>query len=472
MNKEVEKAIQVNPAFILFVFAGILLTAVATVFFPKLVIVAFGALLGGTLTLLVAIRWPMAFVLLALLTNFMKSAYIPGLAFGEFGATPYMVSTTLAAAGLIGQILLGKRRLIVPPGFWFLSVFFVFTTLSLLIVRDFRIAIGAYARTVFDWMLFFSLVQMLNSLRRVRQLIAILLIQALIVVTWGIVAGIQLELTGAPRLSVFFWQQFQKNDFAAYLGLILVLALATFSVAESKSRKLIAIVLMAAVPVGWMFTFSRGGFLAILVCLIAFLALERNKKLLHRAFLATFFLGFLGVAIIALVPAESRTLAIDGLQSIVTGESAAERHTDTIDFRLQLVQVGIEVIASKPWLGVGFNQWQFYSPLLTQVYDPQAGEFRLTGFSIHNRYLLIAANSGLIALVGYLGFLLSVLVSAVHERRFANAWGRAYLNVFIAAALGLQVAMLFAPSVLWEWPVFGILIGISNVMKMEAKKVM
>lgn len=444
-----------------------LTVAITAVFYPVQIIVVVGLVMGGATAVLVAARWPEAFLILGLWTNFMKSAYIPGLAVGEFGATPTMVFTALATIGFCVQILTGKRRLILPAGLWFLLLFVGFSTLSLLIVQSFRLAIGAYVRTLLDWMLFFSLIQMLTDWRRVRQLIVALLIQALIVVGWGIAAGIQFELTDAAFRSIFFWQQFQKNDFAAYLGLCLMLALATFSVSRSRLKRLVALILMVAVPVGWILTFSRGGFLAIVTCLIVFLVLERNKRLLQRTLLATLLVSSLGFVVITLAPGNTRNLAVNSLRSIVTGERVAGRPIDTVELRLELMQAGVRVIATRPVLGVGFNQWQFYTPIKTLVYDPQAGEFRETGYSIHNRYLVIAANNGLIALASYIGFLTAVLLHALRRRKYTTLWLRTYLHVFIAAVLGIQVALLFAPNVLWEWPTFGILIGIAHVAKVE-----
>jgi hypothetical protein len=46
---------------------------------------------------------------------------------------------------------------------------------------------------------------------------------------------------------------------------------------------------------------------------------------------------------------------------------------------------------------------------------------------------------------------------------------RTYLHVFIAAVIGMQVALLFAPSVTWEWASLGILIGMAKVAKNDMK---
>ena len=443
---------------LLTIFSGI-----GSVFFPKLGVATIILIPVILVAIVASYRWPEMFLMLAIGTNFMKSAYVPGLSLGEFGATPYMVFTSLAALGFIIQIIVGKRHLALPSGLWFFLLFIGFTTLSLINVLDFRLAIGAYIRNVLDWLLMVSIIQMLTDEGKVKKLISVLIFQAVIVASWGVLAGIRLEFISGSRRSLFFWQQFQKNDFAAYLGIVLILALATFTLAKSRKNKLFSLYLLPLIPLGWVFTFSRGGFLAIAVCLFVFLILERNRKLWQRSFIIIILVGLLGTGFLLLSSSNARDLAIDGLRSIITGESDAERHTDTITFRIELANSAIDVVAKHPILGVGFNQWQFYSPITTRVFDPQANEFRETGYAIHNRLLGIAANNGLFAFLGYIGFVLLIFFYGLQKRGTAPKYIRTYLNVFVAALVGMQVAMIFAPSVLWEWPVIGILLGLIRV---------
>lgn len=439
--------------------------SILTVFFPKVTFALLVITGGGMIAVWVSKRWPEVFLIAAVSTNFLKSAYIPGLAVGEFGATPYLLFTSLAALGFSIQIVTRKRKLVLPQGLGFLLVYITSITLSLLVVESFRLAIGAYVRTLYDLLLMFLLVQMLTSEQKVHKFMIFLLIQAAFVVTWGLLAGIELEISNVPRNSIFFWQQFQKNDFAAYLGIVLVLALATAILAKTKRIKLLALSLLPLVPIGWMFTFSRGGFLSIIACLFLFMSLERNKRLFQQSIIVLVTVGILGLLLIAFSPSQSRDLAIDGLASILTGESDAERHTETIAFRLELAKSALDIILEHPILGVGFNQWQLFSPITTRVFDPQAGQFRETGYSVHNRLLLITVDSGFIALLGYLGFVTVTLINGYRTRSSANIYLRGYLHVFIAAVVGMQIALLFAPYVVWEWASIGILIGITNTAK-------
>lgn len=455
----------------LFVFLSItLLVVFSTVLLSaEWIIIVLSAGLLTILGLSIAYKWPDMFVILAIWVHFLKGLFIPKLSLGDFGTTPFMVFVTLAVVGYGLQIILGKRQFVLPVGFLFLLIFIGFTTFSLLVVQDFRAAIGVYFRTVLDWALFFVIVQMIVSRKRMQQLIYALLLQAVVVVSWGILAGIQLERLNVPRNTLFFWRQFQKNDFAAYLAIVIVIALATILVSKIRWEKLFSLYLLIMAPLAWVFTFSRGGFLAIVISVGVFIALERRKRILQRLFIMLFIVGLFSLTTVTLAPSSTRDLALDGLISIVSGESTAQRHTDTIEFRFALAEYATGIIAEKPILGVGFNQWQFYSPVKTRIYEAQTGQFREVGFSIHNRFLLIAANSGIIALVGYIGYLIFVILLGVRSRRYANQWTKTYLNAFISSIIGIQVALLFAPFVVWEWPTLGILAGLINLVEIETK---
>ena len=444
-----------------------LVAAAAAVFYPVLAMASIGLLIGGTIAVMLSARRPEIFLVLAIWTNFLKALYLPGLSVGEFGATPYLLFTTLAVIGFSIQVLSGKRRLILPIGLIPFFLFASFTTLSLLIAQDFRIAFGSYVRTIFDWAMYFLLSQMIVDRRNFQRLMNAILVQAVVVVVWGIIAGIEVEILDVQRRALLFWDQFQKNDFAAYLGVVLVVSLATFLIEKKRLNKWTALFLMFLVPVAWMFTFSRGGLLAIVVCLLVFISLERRKRLLQRLIQITALILITGSVVIAVSRSETRDLAIEGLKSLVGSENVAERHIDTIEFRFLVAEAAVEVFFDRPLLGVGFNQWQLYSPHTRLVYDPQAGELRETGSSIHNRLLMIATNSGIIALIGYLFFTATVFVVAQKSRDHVGIELRAYLNAFIAALVGIQVALLFAPTMVWEWPVFGILAGLINLAEIE-----
>ena len=436
---------------------------------PNFMFVVLGVVLGIIVGIWVTFKLPELFLLFAIMTNFLSGLFIPGLSAGEFGIVPYMLFTIFAFIGYGFQILTGRRHYIKPVGYVFLLLFIVTTTVSLLVVQDFRVAIGLYARTVFQWIVFFLLVQLLIDQKSVSRLVRVLLIQAVIVVAWGIISGVQMNYFGVIEIDSFFWTQYQKNDFATYLAVILTLALATLIVKAKRIDKILALILIPMVPIAWMFTFSRGGFLSIIVSLSVFIILIRSRvKLKRLSFWIVLFI-VLGVAGIAMLPSNARILAIDGLTSILNPERAnIERNQRTVAIRLVLAETALEVIAKNPVLGVGFNQWEFYSPLKTLRYEPQLGEYVETGVSVHNRYLGIAANSGLLALMFYLIFL---MILFLHGVKLIFSSGNQYLKVYLAASLaaliGIQISLQLTPTIIWEWPIFGLVAGLINTIELE-----
>lgn len=431
----------------------------------KIVFVVIGVLIIFWFTL----KRPIVFVFLAILTNFLRTFFIPGLSVGQFGVAPYMMFETLAIMGYGYQIISGRRQLILPIGWKFLFAYFAFSTISLFFVLNFRIVAGVYVRTVLDWFLLFLIIQIIVDRYTFNKLIWVILVQSLILTIWGIFAGMAIKEIKLAGL-IFFWNQFQKNDFAAYLAVASVLALSTLLVGKRHRQKWLSLILLPLIPVAWLFTYSRAGFLAIIVSVGTFLVLERNKQLLKKLLGWLLIFSIISSIGIALSPAITKNLAFDGLRSLVGEKTTTQRHTDTIEFRIVLLKAAAKELSQNPLFGLGFNQWQYYSPFQTRVFDQQTGEYREVGMAIHNKYLGMATNQGLLALFSYWGFVLLVLITAFQVRRSADLYLRTYLHAFIGALVGTQLAMQFAPDMLWEWPVLAILVGIVNLIQIENKK--
>jgi O-antigen ligase len=294
-------------------------------------------------------------------------------------------------------------------------------------------------------------------------------IQAVVLIRWGIADAVQSMLSGLPLTSYssFFWNQFRKNDFAVYLMFISLLSLVILLRGDNRREKFLAVFLLILIPAAWFITRSRSGVLALTMGILIFLVLVRNGKLLKLLF------SFSIIAVIsfAIFPSEERDLALDGLRAIVNPENVvAERNLETISLRFELMEAGWQVFADQPLLGVGFNQWQFYSPISNYRRDPRTSELILKPLEIHNQHLQIATNNGLFALMGYLGFVTIILISGMRARPKARGMIRSLLHALIAILLVEQITLMVMTGFLWEWPIFGIFIGLINVAKIEKRQ--
>ena len=100
--------------------------------------------------------------------------------------------------------------------------------------------------------------------------------------------------------------------------------------------------------------------------------------------------------------------------------------------RIEYQKAALRMIAAHPLFGVGYNNYQ----LVKDRYDPEGQVTHLWG-RVHNIYLLIGSEQGLLALAAFLLFLFSVLrralradVNAFHASLIASFCGFLFIGLF------------------------------------------
>jgi O-antigen ligase len=419
-------------------------------------------------TLYIAYLWPEFFLALSLWTYFLKFTFIGSIA--GLGITPFMVLhiLTISAYGL--RFLTGKQRVVLPVGAAFFFLFIITSTFSLLIARDLEAALGLFFRTALDWILVLVLIQVFTDRRKFQRLLMVLLIQACIYIYWGMATALLARASGAVSFTgyeSFFWNQLRKNDYVIYLAFAGLLSTAILMHERHRFRRVLAYLILIAAPVAWFLTRSRSGLVTIAISVIIFLVLERNTRLLRV--LAV--IGLIAGGSFAVFPSQERDMVLDGFRAIVAPETVVyERNIYTIDLRLELMNAGLEVLSDHPLLGIGFNQWQFYSPLGNYRRDARTGEQIFVPLEIHNRHLQLATNSGLLSLFAYFGFVVVLLLNAWNSRPEKQCLIRTMLNAMIAFVIAGQLTMTVVTGYQWEWPALGILAGLIYLSQNESGK--
>lgn len=458
------RALFLMTALFLLFTLGLLLTKHALIF----ILIGFVVLA----VLWLVIQLPEIFLILAIWTNILKAVYIPLLEFRKYGLTPFMLFTILSATGFSIQILLGKRRFVLPPGVGLLAVFMIGTTLTSLLVQNPSKTLGAYIRDLLQWVIFFLLIQVFSNRKQALKYLKVFLFQAVVVVLWGFVTGIQLNFLGFSRSELLFWNQLQKNEHAIYLGFVLVFCLAnvqTQSLLKNKITKLTSWLLILLVPFAWVFTFSRSGLLGIVTAFVVYMALDRNRKLscmIIRWMPIILLLVIIGAITFSF---QAERLIVEGVVSIFQPDSTRYgRQTENIYSRMELLRVAGRIILKHPLIGIDYSQWISYTPIKSTQYDPQLGERVSVGVEVHNRYLQIAVQSGLVTLFSYLGFLFYSFRMTFFTRHTADPAIRSYLNAALAGVAGYMVSIMFVPKYLWEWPILGLMLGLVQVVRLES----
>lgn len=149
------------------------------------------------------------------------------------------------------------------------------------------------------------------------------------------------------------------------------------------------------------------------------------------------------------------------LLSLLFGSAVLERLTGddlgAAASRGPLAQVALRIIGDHPIFGVGANN---YTTQLERYYTVEFAEAYV--YTVHNKYLLVWAETGLIGLVTFLGFLFA------HIRRAWQTWMRRDRLLsplalgFAAAVVGQMVHMFFdvfhgRPQLQMLWLVAGLI---------------
>jgi O-antigen ligase len=238
------------------------------------------------------------------------------------------------------------------------------------------------------------------------------------------------------------------NSAASYLTLLLAPALAVPLTPLQRRYKWLAGLAFGLGTVALVLTFSRGGWIAFVVSIMLFC-------------LAAFCRGWLSPRIPLTLVAVAVLLFV-----LFRGPILARLLGDDLgaaSSRATMAKQALQVISANPVLGVGANNYAvWYEQHYTTEQDE--GQFR----TVHNKYLLVWAETGIIGFVAFLGLLLSAI------RRGWQGWqlGDRSLSPlalgFAMAVVGQMAHMSFdlfhgRLQVQTLWLIVGLVIAIRNV---------
>jgi putative inorganic carbon (hco3(-)) transporter len=317
--------------------------------------------------------------------------------------------TMLALAGLyalwVAELLTRRastlrpyRRIAAP-----LFLYVLFVSLSALVASDRILSLYQFVPIAQSLLLFIYVAFTLKTARDTRFVVLLLMIGllfegALIIATDRL--GIDLSALGFKSHSrVDAESAFNSyrlagtvgspNATASYLAFLLPLALVLQSAPVSKITRRIALMAFGVGVVALVLTFSRGGWLAFGISLVVLLIVAvRRRAISLRVPLA---------AVLATI-----ALAIpfrDAISNRLLGDDAGSAES-----RVTLLELTLPMIRDHPWLGVGLNN---YGVALPNYAGPEfTGDWLST---VHNRFALTWAETGLGALIAFVIFLLATL---------------------------------------------------------------
>ncbi len=188
------------------------------------------------------------------------------------------------------------------------------------------------------------------------------------------------------------------NGYGAYLSATVPLALTVLFLEGQTFYKAMAGAVLCVGVLGLVFSLSRGGWLGFLVASIAVLvfAIRRRRQNLHIAFVGA---GSILLVLLSLIISQ---------RDLITTRLTSEQGQESALSRITLAKGAMAMIQDYPMLGVGANNYA----LLMPKYDPFDYAIQRRIVIVHDIYLLIAAETGLVGLAAFLWFLASLFVQA------------------------------------------------------------
>ena len=261
------------------------------------------------------------------------------------------------------------------------------------------------------------------------------------------------------------------NFYAQILVVLVPLALYRVWDESSLRLKAIAAYAFAVTMLALVFTYSRGGALALAIVL---LLAAINKKVKVQYLL----LGLLVLApLIILIPKQFEG-RLSTLTQLIPGQDESPVHLDSsFQERILLMRTAWEMFSDRPFFGVGAGNYSEYY----EEYSPRVGsivssyeDFGKPRFP-HNLYLEVAAETGLVGLVVFATIIVLTLLRLRSAHKLFKAAGDLHsASLVISLALGfigylITSLFLHGDYIRYFWLLVAISVAAKNIAEQQRK---
>ncbi|MGH2607912.1 MAG: O-antigen ligase family protein, partial [Tepidiformaceae bacterium] len=187
-----------------------------------------------------------------------------------------------------------------------------------------------------------------------------------------------------------------RNSFAIYINVAIVCAYALLRLTPTRGVRLLLTVSLPVLLLGLALTFSRAGFVVLLSILLLIAYRTARERRLGVAMALILIMGLVGV----LAPGA----VWERMGSILPSVQYRE---DTFGIRVNLWELGLEMIHDRPMTGVGAGNFQTASLRYAR------GDVTIAGYAAHNSYISVAAETGILGI----GLFLAMHLLAINATR-------------------------------------------------------
>ena len=208
------------------------------------------------------------------------------------------------------------------------------------------------------------------------------------------------DLTGGEGWRLGHLYYYDANDFATFAVTALPLGLYCVAAARHLYTRALGCIALALLAVAFVWTGSRGGFIAFLAVVLYIVLRYRTVPLVWRA---------AGMGLVAIVVVAAASERYWSQMSTILSDTDYNRTEET--GRMQIWSRGIGYALSHPVLGVGPDNFPAAEGLLAPFASRQQLGVGVRWNAAHNSYIQVAAELGLPGLLFFIGFLVSTLAA-------------------------------------------------------------
>lgn len=389
----------------------------------------FLALFGvaGLLAVVIVARRPEAAALLVVGLIYSNAPTV----FVTFHSLPVVIGGSvplILAAPLAYEILIRRQKIVVTPALPWIVLYLLVQIVSTITSKDTAGSAAELGSFAIEGLGLYLLVT--NTVRSPEILRAIIWVLLIVGILLGGLSLFQ-QLTDTYSNSYFGFAQTEssatgltdvgldrlagpigeKNRYAQIMLMLMALAIMQVSAERHRWLKVAALVSAALAAIAIALTFSRGAALAAGIILLVMVAL-RYIRISH----VVAAVALIAVVLIAVPSYGARVTTITGLLSLLSEDPAGSAADNSLVSRATENLTALSVWADHPLVGVGPGEFPSYY----RDYADEIGQsVRAQDREAHNLYLGIAAETGSLGLIAFLGAVIVTLWQLARARRAA-----------------------------------------------------
>ncbi len=257
--------------------------------------------------------------------------------------------------------------------------------LSALKSMEFSLTVKEIVRWLELIVVYFLTINLINDDKKVRVILYSMILTTVIVSVWGIINYLSGVVTIDGRKGAFSLFGHQ-NAFAGYVNLIIPILFGMLMTCTLLCERITLGVFIMLTIATWFLTFSKSGWLSLIITMILVLFLTRTKKKV------TFLLVMLLMSFaIVFFSSNIKSYFINRVQSV-----------RNIETRIGVYPTGFSMVKDDLFFGIGVGNY----PLIIKKFSVRT-EFKQT--NLHSLYLQVFVEAGLMGLCAFIFCLMGII---------------------------------------------------------------